>query len=167
MLTYIILPNGRYYTTPMDGRINEFMFEFASIRGTRYTVPVRRLDKNNKNIAKPIGKIKRVPRKNINTVADISSDNGSNSDTGSGTGNIAPHANIPSLTDISTKDIITTKTAPVDVHLFVGINAATSYSDTIIAEYEEAKTDLVKLQEDLNNIAAMKNTITPDNMESA
>lgn len=167
MLTHILLPNGKYYTTSVDGRTNEFMFEFTSIRGTRYTVPVRRLDKNNKNIAKPIGKIKRVPRKNMLTIADTPIDSNSSSDNGSSTSNIAPHANIPSLTDISTKDIITTKTAPVDVHLFVGINAATSYSDTIIAEYEEAKTDLVKLQEDLNNIAAMKNTITPDNMESA
>jgi hypothetical protein len=165
MLTYIILPNGRYYTTPMDGRINEFMFEFASIRGTRYTVPVRRLDKNNKNIAKPVGKIRRVPRKNINTVADISSDNGSNSDTGSGTGNTAPDANVPSLTDISTKNIIATKTAPVDMHLFIGSNAAASYMNTAVIAENSEKTDIAKLQEDLNNIAASKKAIIPDNME--
>lgn len=167
MLTYIMLPNGRYYTTSMDGRINEFMFEFASIRGTKYTVPVRRLDKNNKNIAKPIGKIKRVPRKNMLTIADTPIDSNSSSDNGSGTGNIAPHANIPSLTDISTKDIITTKTAPVDMKLFIGSNSAASYMNTAVIAENAEKTEIAKLQEDLNNIAAMKNTITPDNMESA
>lgn len=165
MLTHILLPNGKYYTTSVDGRTNEFMFEFTTPRGTRYTVPVRRGDKNDKNIAKPVGKIRRVPRKNINTVADISSDNGSNSDTWSGTGNTAPHANVPSLTDISTKNIIATKTAPVDMHLFISSNAAASYMNTAVIAENSEKTDIAKLQEDLNNIAASKKAIIPDNME--